>query len=87
MIRLSKVGFSRPIDVPDESADYWRGLGFRDVDGPASNGEPDGYEAMKVAELRDEIERRNDGRDEDDLIPSDGKKADLVDALISDDSD
>jgi len=45
----------------------------------------DGYEAMKVADLHAEIDRRNEGRDEADLIPGDGKKADLVAALEADD--
>ena len=40
---------------------------------------------MKVADLRALIEDRNDGRDEDDLIPDDGNKADLIAALEADD--
>ena len=52
-------------------------------DGSDSGGE--GYEAMKVAELRAEIERRNADRDEADQVPTDGKKADLVAALQLDD--
>lgn len=48
--------------------------------------EADGYGDLTVAELRDEIEQRNEGRDEGDLIPSDGKKADLVAALEADDN-
>lgn len=47
---------------------------------------PTGYARMKVAELRAEIERRNEGRDEADLLPSDGKKADLAAALQADDT-
>ena len=53
-------------------------------EGDDSGGE-DGYESMTVADLRAEIESRNEGREEEDLIPSDGKKADLVAALAADD--
>lgn len=49
--------------------------------------EPEGYAAMKVADLKAEIERRNDGRDEDALLPVDGKKAELVAVLEADDDD
>lgn len=49
------------------------------------NVEDGGYESMTVADLRAEIESRNEGREEGDLIPSDGKKADLVAALAADD--
>jgi len=44
------------------------------------------YSSMKVAELRAEIERRNAGRDEADLLPVEGRKADLVAALEADDA-
>jgi hypothetical protein len=43
------------------------------------------YEAMKVADLRAEIERRNEGRDEADRLPVDGRKADLIAVLEADD--
>ncbi|WP_346007460.1 SAP domain-containing protein [Janibacter terrae] len=48
-------------------------------------GEEGGYESMTVADLRAEIESRNEGREEADLVPSDGRKADLVAALNADD--
>ena len=50
----------------------------------AANG-ADGYSAMKVADLKAEIERRNEGRDEADRLPDDGRKADLIAALEADD--
>lgn len=43
------------------------------------------YEAMTVAALRDLIQERNKGRDEADLIPTEGRKGDLVEALEADD--
>jgi len=45
------------------------------------------YASKRVADLRDEIESRNEGRDEPDQIPLDGNKADLVAALEADDAD
>lgn len=46
---------------------------------------PDDYESMKVSDLKAEIDRRNEGRAEEDQIPVTGNKADLVDALTADD--
>ncbi|AYF29305.1 hypothetical protein CSH63_17905 [Micromonospora tulbaghiae] len=45
-----------------------------------------GYAAMKVPELKAEIERRNTDRAEADRIPGDGNKPDLVAALEADDA-
>ncbi|MGW3888895.1 SAP domain-containing protein [Micromonospora chokoriensis] len=53
----------------------------------AAASSPDsGYEGMKVADLKAEIDRRNEGRDEADRVSSEGKKADLVAALEADDT-
>ena len=46
---------------------------------------PVDYAAMTVLDLRAEIRHRNQDRDEDDLIPDEGKKADLIAALETDD--
>lgn len=67
-----------------EQVDYWAALGYTG-DASAAD-ESTGYEALKVDELKSEIDRRNEGREEADLIPSDGKKADLIAALEADDS-
>lgn len=46
----------------------------------------EGYEALYVADLTAEIDRRNEGRDEADRItPAGAKKADLIQALEADD--
>ena len=66
-------------DAPEWAADM---LDEHAVDDSGGEG---GYESMTVADLRAEIESRNEGREEVDLIPSDGKKADLVAALDADD--
>ena len=45
------------------------------------------YEEWKVVELKEEIERRNSGRDDDEKIyPVSGKRDDLVLALYDDDN-
>ncbi|HET8627740.1 MAG TPA: SAP domain-containing protein [Thermomicrobiales bacterium] len=49
------------------------------------DGQTGGYADMKVADLRAEIERRNEGRDEADRLPDDGRKADLIAVLEADD--
>lgn len=44
-------------------------------------------DAMTAAELKDELERRNEGRDEDArIVPESTKKADLLAALAADDN-
>ena len=52
---------------------------------PADDDAHADYRGMKVADLRALIADRNEGRDEADLIPDDGTKADLVAALEADD--
>lgn len=69
-------------DVPEWALSL---VGDHIVDADDDNDAEDGYESMTVADLRAEIESRNEGREEADLIPSDGKKADLVAALDADD--
>ena len=46
----------------------------------------DGYDAMTVDQLKDEIRRRNEGRDDDDRLPLTGTKQELVTALEADDA-
>jgi len=47
---------------------------------------PKGYADQRVDDLKAEIDSRNEGRDEADLIPATGVKADLVAALEADDN-
>jgi hypothetical protein len=44
------------------------------------------YDDMTVPDLKDEIARRNEGRDEAHQIPAAGNKPDLVAALVADDN-
>lgn len=54
--------------------------------GDPESREPSKYEGLKVAELKAEIDRRNEGRAEGDKVPSDGAKPDLIKALDADDA-
>lgn len=68
----------------DESVQFWNDLGYRSGDATAT--ESTGYGDLKVAELKAEIDRRNEGRDEADLLSTDGKKDDLIATLETDDN-
>ncbi len=50
------------------------------------DGDEGGYDSLKVDDLKAEIARRNEDREEADLISDEGKKADLVAALEADDN-
>ena len=74
------------VRVDDETAKSL-GAEYEKADGrKAAGASSGGYAAMKVADLQAEAERRNEGRDESELIPTEGKKADLVAALEADDA-
>lgn len=74
------------VTVAAEDADARIAGGYLPADGQ-ERASVEGYAGNTVPELRDEIDRRNEGRDEADLIPSDGRKAVLVAALDADDVD
>lgn len=48
--------------------------------------ESGGYSSQKVADLRAEIAKRNEGREEADLLSDEGNKAALVATLEADDN-
>lgn len=62
------------------NADFWTG------EASAPGEESQGYASQTAAELKAEIDRRNEGREEDALISKTGKKADLIAALEADDA-
>lgn len=76
-------------DVPDWAAGQiqnpkaWEGDEPAEAEFEASAATP--YASMTVADLRGEIKARNEDRDEDTRIATDGNKADLVEALEADD--
>lgn len=80
MSRFQNIKTGSVVSVADEKDHRFSPLEWR----PAGDGE--GYAALKVADLRAEIERRNEGRDDADLLPLEGKKADLVAVLDADDA-
>lgn len=74
------------VRVDDKTAETL-GTDFEKLDGRSADGaSTTGYSAMNVADLKAEIGRRNEGRDDADLIPVEGKKADLIAALEADDA-
>ncbi|HKY59205.1 MAG TPA: SAP domain-containing protein [Aeromicrobium sp.] len=73
------------VDAPEEKAESLRRVGFSPID-ESEVAEAEGYAAMKVADLKAEIESRNEDRDEESLLSAEGKKADLVATLEADDA-
>lgn len=70
------------VTVSDEKAERLKGDGYR-----ASGAESDtGYKGQKIADLRAEIAKRNEGRDEADRLTDEGNKAALVAVLEADDN-
>jgi hypothetical protein len=91
MVRLTAPN-GATVDVSEEKAGRLAAQGFRPADGEAvatqstSDTESD-YSALKVADLKAEIEMRNDGREGDAVLSTEGKKADLIATLEADDAD
>lgn len=81
MSRLRDTATQVVVNVDDETAERLVSEGWRPADEPAAGD----YEAMKVADLRAEIARRNKDRHEADCLPDDGRKADLIAVLEADD--
>lgn len=83
MIRLRNTQTGAVVSCTAETAELL-GAGWVDAGGKTAP-VAEGYAALSVPALHDEITRRNEGRDEADLIPAKGRKADLVAALEADD--
>ncbi|MEV1331130.1 hypothetical protein AB0J20_16310 [Micromonospora costi] len=73
------------VSVADDKDERFASPLWRAYDGYAPGG-AGGYAGMKVADLRAEIERRNEGREEADVLSVEGRKADLVAVLEADDT-
>lgn len=67
------VGLAAAADVPEDEDDE------DDAD------EDDSYDKWTVAQLKTEIDARNEGRNDDVTLSADGKKADLIATLEADD--
>jgi hypothetical protein len=72
------------VDVSEEKAERLMTQGYTSRDATPAPTSP--HSSMKVDELKAEIESRNEGRDEADLLSLEGKKADLVATLAADDA-
>lgn len=81
MARFKNTLTNVVVSVDDSKADRF-GDGWEPADEAP---EPQGYSGQKVAELRAEIDQRNEGRDEDDMLSVEGNKADLIATLVADD--
>lgn len=83
MVRLTNEA-GAIVDVPEEKVARL-GPAWTRIDESAAAA-AEGYGGWKVAELKAEVERRNEGRAEDSLILPEGKtRADLIAALEADD--
>lgn len=82
MARLKNVVTGVVVNVREEKVELLGSNWAPAEDGPKA----EGYAAMKVDELKAEIESRNENRDEDGLLSAEGKKADLVATLEADDA-
>lgn len=67
--------------VDDSKDARYAGPGFVDPDAPDAGP----YDDLKAADLKAEIEKRNEGREDDAKISTAGNKAELVAALTADD--
>lgn len=74
------------VNVSDEKAKRLLGQGYKPHGAAPAADSSSPYSSMKVDEIKAEIESRNEGRDEADLLPLEGKKADLVATLDADDA-
>lgn len=75
------------VSVADDKDGRFSSPLWRAHDGSSESGATgEGYDAMTVPKLKAEIERRNEGRDEADLLSVDGRKPDLIATLQADDA-
>lgn len=82
VVRLQNTKTGVVVETSEENAG--RLAGYEPVSG-SSKSDGGAYSGLKVDELKAEIDRRNEGRDDADLLSTEGKKADLIAALESDD--
>jgi hypothetical protein len=81
---LTNPATGHTVRTGGESVEFWQAAGYRGGEDAAAQ-EGKSYDGLKVAELKAEIESRNEGRDEADVLSTDGKKADLIAVLEADD--
>lgn len=86
MGRFKNTATGVVFSVDDSKDARYAGLpGYEDPEG-ADAPEPGPYDGLKLDELKAEIEKRNEGREDDAKVSTAGKKADLAAALVADDN-
>ncbi len=85
MARLRNINSGAVVSCSDETAARM-GSEWVPFDGATKTDSGNEYAGQKVAELKAEIESRNEGREEDALISLEGNKAALIAALEADDA-
>lgn len=91
--KVGDLQFSKGVyegEAPDAIVNYCRATGYdvETLDGATDAGDgtqPASYDDMKVADLKDEIDRRNTDRDAEVQLAKSGTKAELIAALEADD--
>lgn len=81
MSRFKNVSTGAIFSVDDSKDHRYGGPGYTDPNAP----EPTPYDDLKAADLKAEIDERNDGREDDAKMSSQGSKADLIALLVADD--
>ena len=85
---MARVRFQNGVTASVDDAKVARlGLGWESVEGsPSTDSTAEGYDAMTVDQLKDEIRTRNTDRDDDTRLGLTGTKAELIASLEADDS-
>lgn len=84
MARFQNIKTHVIVSVADEKAHRFDSPDWSPLGAPAASAS--GYGGQKVAELRAEIDRRNEDRDEDAKLSTEGNKAALIATLEADDA-
>lgn len=82
-VKTVRLRNARGVVVTTTEENAGRLAGFEPADKVSSDSP---YAGLKVDELKAEIAKRNEGRDEADLLSLEGKKPDLVAVLDADDA-
>lgn len=74
------------VSVSDEKVKRLLSQGYTSFGAAATADSKSPYKSLNVADLKAEIDARNRGREDADLLSLEGKKADLVATLDADDA-
>lgn len=82
---LYQAGTTPPKDIAEQITNP-KAWGSDESDDTSTADAGTNYASMKVADLKSEIEKRNEGRDDDALLSTEGNKGELVKVLEADDN-